>query len=222
MKKLQLLVILVFAISYSSCKSIINRKNTVTQQLNNLKSGVLFVRLPTNEGKIKKLKEIGKADKAKKEAAFSKQFQKAIFMAFEAEYDFSKIYFYYSPASKAIKNGEWEGNLYDAKENLVSGISFEKENIFYGEFGQVHQEELTVEREGKVTKVAGVGGTKAFVIRNENDLQPERPFPYSVSYDGIFNSNLNLSIRRLNNQLKRAHLKMQVRYQKRKAKGKRV
>jgi len=149
-----------------------------------------LIRLPTNEKKIERLKELGKHEKAKKENAFNQQFHTQVLMAFDNQYNFSKFYFYYSPDSKEIQKGNLNGNIFDAKKNKITDISFAKENIFYAEFGQVHDQELAVEQNGEVKKIAGVGGSNALVIRNQDGLQPSKPFPYSSSYDTIFKSTI--------------------------------
>jgi len=222
MKKLPILFILLLTITLTNCKSLNHRKDSATSQLNNLKSGVLLVRLPKIDAKIKRLKELGKHEKAKKENAFNQQLHTQILMAFDNQYNFSKFYFYYSPDSKEIQKGNLNGNIFDAKKNKITDISFAKENIFYAEFGQVHDQELAVEQNGEIKKIAGVGGSNALVIRNQDGLQPPKPFPYSSSYNTIFKKSIAKSVNHLNGQLHRMQAKMQQRYLKRKARSKEV
>ena len=103
-------------ISFTNCKSLNQRKDTATIQLNDLKLGVLLVRLPTNKAKFAKLKELGKYEKAKKESIYMQQFHIDIMNSFGQYFDYSPVYFYYSDASVAVKAGDYDGNLFDAKQ----------------------------------------------------------------------------------------------------------
>lgn len=218
---LRLVLAIFIIINFSNCKSIIQRKDKVTNQLNNLKTGVLLVRLPTNAKKIEQLKKLGKHALAKKEKTLLEQFHKDVFNAFEKRYTYSSVYFYYSPASKAIQNGNYGGNLYDYNGNLIESISFADNGVFYAEYGRAHEHELTQNVNGKDVKIAGIGGRDALVIRTKEGLQPKRPFPYSVIASE--NSNrlgLELAISRLDKKLFDAHNKMQRRKLRRKRRGK--
>ena len=70
---------------FSNCKSVNFRKDTATDQLNNMQSGVMFIRLPTNEAKIAKLKTMGRSDLAKTESAEMAQFHSDILKSFAPE-----------------------------------------------------------------------------------------------------------------------------------------
>ncbi len=187
--------------TFSNCKSVHFRKDTATDQLNNLRSGVMLIRLPTNEAKITRLKEMGQSDVAKKESAIMAQFHTDILKTFDQHFTFCPVYFYYSDKSVEVKKGNFEGNLFDAKLNSISSLPFSKKQKFYAEFGFVHQEELTVEKNGKPVKVAGIGGKKAFVIRTHEGLQPLRPFPYTVNYYYRGDGTLVKPVEKINQEL---------------------
>ena len=206
---------------FSNCKSINQRKDSATAQINNLKSGVLLVRLPSNAGKIEKLKSMGQGKLAKKEKVLMKQFHTQVLRSFDQSFDFCPVYFYHSENSKQVKSRKFEGNIFDDNKNEIGDLEFAPENIFYAEFGQVHSEEMTVNKNGETTKVAGFGGKDALVIRNQDGLQPPRPFPYAMDYKSIINdNNLGKSVEKLNKRLHDAYDKMQRRYLRRKARGK--
>jgi len=207
-------------ITFSNCKSLNSRKDTATDQLNNMNSGVMFIRLPTNEAKIAQLKKMGRNDLARKESAIMAQFHTDILKTFEKHFTFCPVYYYYSDKSVEIKKGNFDGNLFDAKLNNVSSLPFSKKQKFYAEFGFVHQEELTVEKNGKPVKVAGVGGKKAFVIRTYEGLQPLRPFPYTVNYYYRGNGTLINPVEKINRELFDAVMDMERRQLRRKRKGK--
>ncbi len=199
------IILAIFILStFSNCKSVHLRKDTATDQLNNMQSGVMFIRLPTNEAKIAKLKTMGRSDLAKKESAQMAQFHTDILKTFEKHFTFCPVYYYYSDKSVDVKNGNFDGNLFDAKLNNVSSLSFSDKQKFYAEFGYVHQEELTVEKNGQPVKVAGIGGKKAFVIRTHEGLQPLRPFPYTINYYYKGDGTLTKPVQKINDDLFKA------------------
>ena len=204
----------------SNCKSVHLRKDTATDQLNNMKSGVMLIRLPTNEAKIAKLKKMGRNDLAKKESAEMAQFQTDILKSFKKNFTFCPVYYYYSDKSEEVKNGNFDGNLFDAKLNNVASLPFSKKQKFYAEFGFVHQEELTVEKNGQPVKVAGIGGKKAFVIRTHEGLQPLRPFPYTINYYYKGDGTLTKPVQKINDQLFKAVSELERRKVRRKRRGK--
>ncbi|MEM6963778.1 MAG: hypothetical protein AAF573_03365 [Bacteroidota bacterium] len=190
--------VILFALSVlflSNCKSINLRKDTATNQLYALKNGVLLVRLSTNEAKIKRLIEMKKPAAAKREKARIYQFHQDILRAFAAHFTFCPVYFYYSDSSKEVQAGRFDGHLFDAQQQPVTDVSFPEENRYFGEFGFVHQQEITTTEDGEVVKIAGTAGQKAFVIRTHEGIQPRKPFPYATNYtssitkkDGIKNA----------------------------------
>ncbi|MFK8008584.1 MAG: hypothetical protein AB8H03_19655 [Saprospiraceae bacterium] len=206
--------------TFSNCKSANLRKDTVTDQLNNMQSGVMLIRLPTNEAKIAKLKKMGRSDLAKKESAKMAQFHSDILKSFDKNFTFCPVYYYYSDKSVEVKNGNFDGNLFDAKLNNVSSLSFSKKQKFYAEFGFVHQEELIVEKNGQPEKVAGIGGKKAFVIRTHEGLQPLRPFPYTVNYYYKGEGTLTKPIQKINDELFKAVGDLERRKLRRQRRGK--
>ena len=206
--------------TFSNCKSVNLRKDTATDQLNNMQSGVMLIRLPTNKAKIAKLKKMGRSDLAKKESAEMAQFQSDILKTFEKHFTFCPVYFYYSDKSVEVKNGNFDGNLFDAKLNNISSLSFSNKQKFYAEFGFVHQEELTVEKNGQHVKVAGIGSKKAFVIRTHEGLQPLRPFPYTINYYYRGDGTLTKPVQKINDELFKAVGDLERRRLRRQRRGK--
>ena len=217
---LRLLMFTILLISFSNCKDINQRKDKVTIQLNELQEGTLLVKLPTFDAKISKLKEMGKFDEAKKVHAFNQQFHFDIIHSFSANFSYCDVYFFYSNHTEDIKRGEIKGKVFDSKRKNIEKINTPLEQMFFAEFGQVHQEEIVVEKDGKKIKVAGLGGKDALVLRTIEGIQPNRPFPYSVDYKSLFNGNLNKTVRKLNSRLYRFKRKMDRRKLRRARRGK--
>ena len=217
----QFLLAIFILVSFTNCKSIHQRKDTVTNQLEALKSGVLLVRLPTNKAKFAKLKELGKYDKAKKESIYMQQFHIDVMSSFERYFKYSPVYFYYSDASLAVKAGDYDGNLFDAKRKNIASLPFDKEHIFYAEFGTVYQDEIVKKQDGEIIKVAGLEGSKALVIRTKDGIQPPRPFPYAVPCRKMSSRKIQKAVIKLNQRLFAVQRKMKQRKirQKRKDNG---
>lgn len=205
---------------FSNCKSVHFRKDTATDQLNNMKSGVMLIRLPTNEAKIAKLKKMGRDDLAKKESASTAQFHTDILKTFEKHFTFCPVYYYYADKSVEVQKGNFDGNLFDAKLNPVSSLPFSNKQKFYAEFGYVHQEELVVEKDGTPMKIAGVGGKKAFVIRTYEGLQPVSPFPYTINYYYRGEGSLINPVEKINRELFKTVSNMERRKLRRKRREK--
>ncbi len=212
---LRLFIFIIIILNFTNCKNIIHRKDRVTIQLNELKSGTLLVRLRTIEAKVAKLKEMGKFDEAKKIETFNKQFHFDIVHSFAAHFNYCPVYFFYSNHTEDIRMGKFEGKIFDTKGNKIKNLETPLSQIFFAEFGQVHQQEILMEQDGKKIKVAGVGGKDALVIRTSEEIQPERPFPYAIDYKNVFNGNLNAAIRKLNKRLFKTHKKMERRKRRR-------
>lgn len=210
------LLFLFIILNFCNCKSVINRKDNATIQLNELKTGILLVRLPTIKSKISKLKEMGKFAEAKKISTFNKQFHFDVIHSFAGNFHYCPVYFFYSNNTEDIKNGNINGNIFDQKRKKIKNLDTPLEQIFFAEFGQVHQQEMLIEQDGKKIKVAGIGGKDALVIRTHEGIQPLRPFPYSIDYKNVFNGNLNLAVRKLNKRLFKIHGKMKKRELRRK------
>ncbi len=220
MKNLKILSPLLIILLFTNCKSLNQRKDSATKQLSRFQNGVLLVRLPTNEAKIAKLKEIGKSEKAKKENSYMKQFHVDILKSFDKAFNFCPVYFYYSDVSEAIRDGNIDGNIFDAKLKNISNLEPPMDHRFYAEFGYVHEKEAMVEKDGKMVKVAGFGGKSALVIRTKEGVQPLSPFPYTVDYNYRGENSLTASVEKLNRKLYTVTNRMERRTVRRKRKGK--
>lgn len=163
---------------------------------------------------------MGKFDEAKKVHTFNQQFHFDIISSFSTNFDYCPVYFFYSNDTKDVKNGKFNGKIFDGKRKNIETLQTPLDQIFFAEFGQVHQEEILVEQNGKPVKVAGLGGKDALVIRTINGIQPKRPFPYSVDYKNFLHGNLNKAIGQLNSQLYNVKRRMERRKLRRARRGK--
>lgn len=131
------------------------------EQLQQLKNGVLLVRLKTNANSIEAYEQAGLEKEA--EAARQKQYQenKEIILSFSQTFDFAPVYFFYSDASDAIRKGQFEGQVFDSKLKPVEIEKLEARPVFTGEFSQTPNT-----------------GIKGFVLMNQDMIPLKSPFPF--------------------------------------------
>lgn len=135
-------------------------KEEAMQDLDNLKNGMLLVRLKTNVEAISQLEAQGKATEA--EALRQRQYQKNrdIILSFSKSFDFCPVYFFYASQSEDIRNAKLSGNLFDSNLKLVET---QKLPEFY----------LTAE----FSKTENLG-LEGLIIMNSKLFPMESPFPF--------------------------------------------
>jgi len=142
--------------------------------INALKSSALLVRLKTKSKTIDALKERGMDERAAEIQAEQKEQNLEIIKAFKGEFNFCKVYFFYSDDSKYIMNKQWNQVSF-LNENLEADTSIRfDEDIFYtAEFSQV---DLRVDK----TQGTPQWGFEGLIIKDSNFNQLGRPFPFYV------------------------------------------
>jgi len=104
----------------------------------NLKNGAVLVRLKTNVNIINALK--GKNDELMNRIIVKRDEQnKEIINAFENNFTFCKVYYFYSDKSKDIAERKFKGNLLDADLNVVENLPELKDNYVIMEFSYIMQ-----------------------------------------------------------------------------------
>ncbi len=198
------------------CKTVNIKKDKATSTIDKLQNGMLLVKLKTSENKINRYKEMGDMAKAK-EAIEKQQTQNAnIINAFKDKFDFCPVYFFHSNDVANIKNNDFEGSVFQKiGEDLKNPPS---SDTFYliGELDYAYQDELSG-RSGETRKrVAGTGSVNAVVIRDKENFQIPKPFPFRVTMLDTQNRNIRNSVSKLNIKLKEFDNKMERRKLKRK------
>ena len=121
--------------------------------------GILLVRLQTNLPKINALKKAGKTDEAAQVAEETKLFNDKLVEAFDANYKFCPVYFFYSDNSLKIQNLDFS-EIFNAQGKEI----YENPNYF-----------LVVDY-GKTDNM----NIEGLIVKNENFDQLDAPFPYFV------------------------------------------
>jgi len=183
--KLKPLLIL-FLVSFSSSliaqkseKAILEIK-TAHEQISQLKEGVLLVRLFAKRKGIKALRKKGAKAQADKIEKRVRVHNLNLVRAFKKEYSFSRVAFFFSEESEAVKTGNLHQVTFlnDSLEldNSVKPLDFG--TVFIGEHSR---RESVNEDTGQVDR-----GFSAFIIRDAKFNQLCRPFPYyQRSYEGV-------------------------------------
>lgn len=164
------------------------RKIVAAKQINELKNGVLFVRLKTKQKTIEAMKKSGKESLAKKTAYKLKNRNLIITKSFKNYFDFCPVYFFYSSDSKHVRNNNLDSIIFlndDLSTN--KSITITNPTIFIAEFGNIEPNQtITYQSTSHVpaTEKRNTynGGTnfsfKAVVIKDEMFNQLQDPFPY--------------------------------------------
>lgn len=167
---------------------------TAKQQINELKNGVLLVRLKTQQPKIDALKKTGRliaAQKVADEQAFKNY---KIAKAFQSKFDFCPVLFFYSHQSKYILSGQYDSiQFLNSSLQPDTSLKLKSTNFYVAEFG-VLQEDTLKKFEGNVYEYGANGieprpeyhgnttrHIEALVVLSKQLIQLRNPFPYYIS-----------------------------------------
>lgn len=171
-----ILLLVITTTSYAQ-KSRDNARTNITT----IKTGALFVRLRTSELKITALKNKGMVKEAEEIRLAQLTTNKEIVAAFRQEYQFSKVYFFYSSHSNKIKEGNHKGYLLNFE--LMPDSSFTGQNYLIGEFDESQNTQID-----------------AFIIKDKNYEQIKKPFPAFIKQTeyGVSTRSYNKIVKILN------------------------
>lgn len=161
----------------------LERKQIAERAINDLKGGVLILRLKSKRNKITKLEELIASPKVKEvdKKKLRKELERTIdnqnrenltlTEAFEKYYTFSDIYYMYDTASVSLKNGVKSGIFLNKNLELDESISIPKGEFFIIRTG--------------TTDSGSTTGVDAMVIMDSKLKDMNRPFPYYVRVNSI-------------------------------------
>ena len=174
------------------------KKRHSKQQIQELKDGVLLVRLKTSQPKIDALKRFGYEYKAMKVAKYQKEQNQAIVDAFKQNYSFSSVYFFYSYNTDKVKKGALKNIFLNDSLTLDSTIQIDTSKCIYTAELAHRQQDTFKLLDNYHTGVEGdfyetndevyYGGSdisfQAIIIKDQKFNQLTRPFPYYSRYVG--------------------------------------
>jgi hypothetical protein len=169
----------------------INYDLLASQQIKDLKQGVLMVRLQTKAKSISAMREQGNNDLADKIEKLQNETNKAIIKAFKENFKFCPVYFFFSQYSINILERQFEKVLF-LNDSLLPdpNIKLSNTNFLTAEFGAISQDtaqyfdgyyyvhgEEGLEQETKSYGSSNMG-FNALIIKSDKFVQLHKPFPY--------------------------------------------
>jgi hypothetical protein len=204
----------IFGFSQKSNKEIkAIQEQKASEQIKDLKNGVLLVRLKTRNSTIKALKDHGREEDAKKVEAEIKEDNLTLFSAFKNNFTFCDVYFVASTYTDAIKEKRFnEVYFFDENMKIDKSIKPNLNNFLVAEYGPVESDTTSyhqgsyanraedgVERRESYSE-RGSFGYEALIIRDDEFVQLSDPFPYSVrTWDGLVKP--DKVVKKMNNKL---------------------
>ena len=158
------------------------------------------MRLKTNQKSIDAMLSMGLEKKAQKAKRQIDSDNKAIMLAFNKNYSFSDVYFFYSNNTQKVRDMKFKNIFLDENLNEDNSITLNPLYTFYmiGDFDMVR----TLNDEGEYDGLNSLI-TKAIVLKDRDFEQMPRPFPF---YTRAANKGMiNNQVFRLNEQLNWYH-----------------
>lgn len=170
------------------------------QQIKLLKDGVLLVRLQTRSVATKTLRAEGNEDAALRIEQQQKERNLAITSAFQSEWDFCPVYFFYAEQSTAVTSRDWANvNLMTSDLKPATDAASGIKNFFIAEFARTQVQDDTpfelhfIDKDGiwQMEKYDNPGGSNntfgALRIMNTQLQQLHAPFPFKVrTFEDVF------------------------------------
>lgn len=166
MRLLLQIVVLAFML-LQSCTTVKLHQNEANIHINNLREGILLVRLKTSSSKIDLLKKAGREEEALSIAEEQEGKNRLIINAFTEHFDFCPVYFFYAPHSGQIRSGNFEPFLLTADLASVTDTSLQSMPFLFAEFGLTQAS-------------SGNSGLPALIMMDKNFSQLKDPFPFAV------------------------------------------
>lgn len=177
-------------------------------EIKELKSSVLLVRLHTKTKSIEALRKVGNVQLADKIEQEQSSLNLRIINAFKSEFNFCPVYFFFSDESKHILNREFDSiSFINASLLPDKNIKPKIVNFFVAEFGTPSQDtsqyysHTSYEANGDFSAApvhnyygGAITGAEGLIIKDSNFYQVRKPFPSFVKYP-FFAKKANMEIK---------------------------
>jgi len=153
--------------------------NLSVQQINNLKEGILLVRLKTLNRKINALEKTGNPEKATETKKLVESVNSEIIRSFKNNYSFSKVNFFYGFDSDNIKKGNFDSITFLDNSTIKEQLQeLDRDKIFIADFGSITG--------GDTTKTVESINEDYIYIRNDKGYSDKVPiYSYSNTYSAV-------------------------------------
>lgn len=191
-----------FAQSNSSNRSI------AIQQIRDLKTGALVVRLKTNDRSIESYRKAGQTALAEKLSEERKKQNQKLADAFRTYFDYCKVYFIYARNTDNLLKGKQNIFLNDTLE-VDTSIHLTEKYFLIAEYGLITSNMRTDEYHYKSVNqteaTSSASSTSVVFISDTTLTQLKEPFPF---YQSVYLDNYTRGVERMNNALHRAFYKL--------------
>jgi hypothetical protein len=191
----------------SAVTSIAQYNRTIAyQQIKDLKTGALVVRLKTNDKSVLAYRQSGRNEIADRMVADRATMNRKIITAFRSFLDFCPVYFIYTKNTDDLKTGK---NGIFLNDTLAIDTSiYIKENFYLlAEYGSVMANERVDEYHYKgvytTQESSRVVGQSALVMLDTSNIQLKEPFPF---YETVYLDNYNKAVEKFNRGLHKFYI----------------
>jgi len=157
-------------------------ENQSINQINELKNGVLLVRLKTSENAIKYLEQQGKYEEAEQLFQQQKINNLEIINAFKQHFTFCPVYFFFNNQSQKILNSDFENVFLTENLSIDSSIKLINPVYYFAEFDILETSD----------EASGGTGIEALIIKDKNLKQLSKPFPFYVRKNELMMGTRNI------------------------------
>lgn len=212
------------SISYAQIgKEYEDRKIRSAQQIKQFKDGALFVRIRNRDLEVEYLKKYGRIEEARKVERKRRELNQRLIRAFNANFDFCPVYFFFSHDSKHIRLGQFDSvGFVDTSLNVIDTIRPNPSYYLTAELGKVVADTAkffggyrTVESEDGLVQqpiyhTGPDAGFKGLIIKSDQFIQLVHPFPYYVRtyFEHPNERRMMWYVKKLNAALHEYHLKL--------------
>lgn len=159
-------------------------KIKAASQVKNLKNGVLLVRLRTSDIAIRNLKQSGNEKMAATVQRQQDAANQLLVHAFESQFTFCPIYYFYSSETGQVKNGKTKGYFLNNKLQPDPNLALPDTNFFVAELTELEQ--FRTDPDSPQESVNAEVTFKALVVRDYKFHQLAKPFPYFIKASSNF------------------------------------
>lgn len=148
------------------------------KQIEQLKKGVLLVRLRTSENAIANLKKAGNEKMAATIQRQQKAANQRLMYAFNQEFKFCPVYFFYSTHSDKVLAGLPKGIFLNKDLEVDANIMLPDTNFFVAEVTELQQ--FREDSDPSRTSINAEVTFRALVLRDKKFHQLAKPFPFFI------------------------------------------
>ncbi|MFN3918579.1 MAG: hypothetical protein ACK4K0_12685 [Flavobacteriales bacterium] len=171
-------------------------KTISAQQIYTLKTGVLLVRLKTNNNKIEAYKKTKKHKESDDLTEKTQKANKEIIQSFKTHFTFCPVYFFMSDDSENVTTLNWSAVNFIDENLLPLPVQPQITSFFIVEFGATDTENGT--------------GMTGLIVKTPDFIQLNKPFPYFSTTVDPMQQRVNTApaIQKLNAKLVKYHKKV--------------